>query len=375
MWKQLILVLLCLMICAPAVGQELQWKYEERCAPQVLADAWEYDGTILMTGYAGLHGVNAAWETPRVVVPIGRHPTGRLSPDGNWFASLQGHVIYSQSYNHEHVIEAIQVFSTAEDTLVYTIPWQNSWLQMWGYREFFWFDNEHILYEYSENISHELDEFVTIDPISGTSTPFEAQVDILDGGSGFQREYVQFPSPDFTRTVFKTYVPDETYRQWALYDIQSGETIAPIQTQDDASFAWQPDSAAFVGHITTEDGRSSLLLFDRDGNITDTILEFDSDYVGVPQNMRWSPDGRYLGFARSTLLVIDTQRNLVLDTCFATARGIVWSQDGDQIAFLEPGDGLQDVYVLDLDTWSFRIVARHIIETSYWHMILGWRSD
>ena len=45
------------------------WPIVERCVtPTVRPDGWTFDGTILLEGYAGIHGVNDAWPTPRVLI-------------------------------------------------------------------------------------------------------------------------------------------------------------------------------------------------------------------------------------------------------------------------------------------------------------------
>ncbi len=77
------------------------WPVEERCvgAPTKPPKGWSYDGTILMTGYAGIHGVNAKWDTPRVLAKLSDKDVwgGALSPDGKWYASPYGERFTTES--------------------------------------------------------------------------------------------------------------------------------------------------------------------------------------------------------------------------------------------------------------------------------------
>lgn len=251
-------VIFLMSFLIPSIVQENRWSFIEQCASYATMDAWSYEGTILATGYGGLHGIRADWETPRIVAHIRHHPNGRLSPDNRWYAGLEKQVFYSESFNHLHVTEAIQVYSTLDDNIVYSVPWQNSWLQMWGYREIFWLDNEHILYEYSEDFVHDLEELVSLNPFNETTSSWNASVDILDGGSGFRREYIQFPAPDFSRTIYYQYnaMQDRHYR--ALYNVQTSELLTEFQSPSGAMVSWLPDSSAFAIEITVDNAETAL---------------------------------------------------------------------------------------------------------------------
>ena len=368
-----LLVVLFLILNPQTKAQETEWKFQEQCAAYATSNL-EFHGTILATGYGGLHGINANWETPRIVARINRYSDGRLSPDQRWYAEVLENVIYAESFNDEHVIENIRVSSTLGDSTVYVIPWQNSWLQMWGYREFFWINNDHILYEFSDNFVHDLEELVSVNPFENTVVQWNASIDILDGGSGFQHQYIQFPSPDFTKTV---YFPSLYQDHFALYDVSSGELVSKLPSMADAVVAWQPDSSAFALEITTNDNQTELVIYDSEGNFIESLFELGSYRIHTPENIRWSYNSQYLAFrpASRTLLIADTKSQSVLDTCLTTGTGFSWSPDGTQIAFLEPGSGIQGVTVFDLPTWTYRIVARHIVQTDFWDKVIGWRED
>jgi len=359
----------------PTFAEDDIWTLQEQCVPRAPIGSWSYDGTILATGYSGLHGINADWETPRVMVRTSRYSNGLLSPNQRWYAEFQGYVYYAESFNDLHVIEAITVNSTLGDNNVYSIPWENSWLNMWGYREIFWLNDEQILYEYSDDFVHDLDELRVINILEGTTAKWDSAIDILDGGSGFQREYVQFPSPDFTQTINNSHHPDENRRYWAIYDIDEVKPLAEIETRSEAIFEWLPNSSGFVGEITDADENTSLTYFDKNSNKLATIMTLDRDQVRYPRNLRFASNGRYLAIKiwRGNLLIADMDTHQVIDTCLSTADSITWSPDNSQIAFLEPNSGTQNVYVFDLDSWSYRAVARHIVQST-WDKIIGWRE-
>lgn len=375
--RYLLLILMTLITSVPAAAQNTIFDMKEQCASRASVDAWSYDGTILATGYGGLHGITANWETPRVLARTSRYSNGRLSPNQELYAVFQETIFFSESFNNEHTIEAIKVFSTLNDNVVYSIPWENSWLNMWGYREMFWLNDEQILYEYSDDFVHELDEIRVVNPIEGTTEKWDTAIDILDGGSGFGREYIQFPSPNFNRTIYRSFHPTESRRFWALFDPNKPEPMTELLTYGDSIFAWLPDSSGFVGQITDEDEYKSLKYFDSNGNEIATVLDLEQERIYLPNNLKFSSDGKYLAVKiwGGNLLIVDMKNQELIDTCLSTADNIAWSPDNSQIVFLEPRSGTQNVYVLDITSWSYRAVAKHIVQSTRWDKIIGWREN
>ena len=184
--------------------------FRKRCVPRAPIGSWSYDGTILATGYSGLHGINANWETPRVVARTSRYSDGRLSPNQQWYSAFQKYVVYAESYNHLHVIEAIKIFSTLGDDICSHNPMGKFLATNVGL---------------SRNL---LDEIMNKSCMNILMTLFmiwtklglsilwkqlqkngKQRLTYSNGGSGFQREYVQFPSPDFSRTINYGYHADD----------------------------------------------------------------------------------------------------------------------------------------------------------------------
>lgn len=62
--------LLILIIMIHAQEPDSGWEIIERCVgePTIPPDDWTFEGTILATGWAGIHGINADWDTPVVQV-------------------------------------------------------------------------------------------------------------------------------------------------------------------------------------------------------------------------------------------------------------------------------------------------------------------
>ena len=371
-----LVIALILLLTLPAVAQENEWTLREDCAVYTASDI-PYDGTILATGYGGLHGINSDWETPHVVANSARYSGGSLSPNQHWYAVFEKEIFYSESFNHEHFVEAIHVYSTFDDTIVYSIPWQNSWLQMWGYREIFWLDNATLLYEYSEEHVHDLDELVVINPFEDIITAWNANVDILDGGSGFQRQYIQFPSPNFSKTIYYRYDAERNLRYWALYDIISGEVLVELNVPSNAVFEWSPDSSRFVGEVFTSEEQRVLIHFDAEGNQLEIIHYLDEEQIRYPYNIHFSNDGQYIAFKAqdSRLFIANMQTQEVINTCLVVANGFSWSPDDSQIAVLEPQWGTKNVYIFDLEDWAYHAVALHIVENASRDRIIGWRND
>ena len=84
------------------------WEIEEHCIeePRHPPDDWTYDGTLLMSGYAGIHAMQSNWETPHVEAFYrsdvqGNRPIirGQISPDGNWYAVPIGDTWVEPSFN------------------------------------------------------------------------------------------------------------------------------------------------------------------------------------------------------------------------------------------------------------------------------------
>jgi hypothetical protein len=366
-------------------GTSTGWPIVERCVtPTVRPDDWTFEGTILLEGYAGIHGVNDALSTPRVLVFLPEHgvPGGAgLSPDGKWYALLGGKTFYADSYYFFNVQE-IQVFSTVNNEEIYRVPWRNSYAENWGMRRMYWLDNQHLIYESSENATYSPGGgILIINPFDGSTSKWTGKmsdvlyVNLLRSYVGcfyWSAYWTQTPSPDFTRILITA--------SHALYDIWSGEVIVEINSATGPYVSWAPDSSVFAVEIHIEPGENQetrqLVLFDRDGHLFDVVLT-DQRVVNVPS--AWSHDGRYLTVIIAhqenlTLHIVDLHAHQIINTCLQTGEGAAFSPDNTQLAILEPGEGTKYLMVLDLESWALHPVANHIVDFRHGDVI-GWRED
>jgi hypothetical protein len=348
------------------------WTIEQRCVaePTTPPDDWSFDGTILMTGYAGIHAVSSDFDTPYVVVffesrtvpVLGENHYlagygGVLSPDGMWFAVVDG-------YTTECVIgcwgvhaEAIHVYSTTQLRESYSMDWSNSYgVGATGFpHPLFWYDDSQLLYE-SDDLQREMGNRGgnwLINPFTNELTEWNNPIE--PHGAYYS------PSPDWTHEIFAS-------DSWATEVwLSDGDTTIqlPISTQVE----WKPDSSQFVTYTLDENRRlHQLVLFNRNGELAETI--FDVSEGAFSRVSGWSSDGRYLTFLATTLHTADTVERRVVDTCLTVNDSQAWSVDNNQLALLAPYESNRfAVQILDLDTWQRHTVAYHGGE------IIGWRAD
>lgn len=362
------LVVLIIMLCFPlnsVMAQEDGWPIEERCAAQseTSPTQWKYDGTILMSGWAGLHGISSKHDTP-YIVRFGLFD-GRVnpifSPNGLWVAQERVYITCHQCMRLEYVPYEIIVTSLTEPLIKYTIPIEEKWKDvLYDFRDipFLWYDNEHVIF------------FNTvINPFLGTIT----HPDYLTLPSGWF-------SPDKTRNVSK---PARYSLGGTLLTSLNGEHLFK-RYRDFSEFSnvfWLPDSSHFIAK--TGAARSSanqiywdsqLFLFDRDGNLIDLIFETTAKNQ-FAQPSSWHSltiNGRYFLFHgyrinRQTpvLYVADLIEKRIYDTCFEypIESGFV-SPKVHQFAFVEVDDN--SVKIFDLDTWAIYPVGYHQGNILFW---------
>jgi len=340
-----------------------------------------------MTGYAGIHAVQADWETPRVVASVNTRDiisdgSAGLSPNKLWYAVPEGYLVYSDTLNHLYVIDGIAVYSTVNRGEVYRLSWQNSYLERWGVRAMYWLDNEHLIYETSEHATDKPGDLYIINPFDGTTARWEGEIDLAYLGSDSRWAYGldhipsdQYPSPDLTRTVYKP-----AYNSpWGIYDVMNGELIRVLLDIEATFFtSWMPDSSHFITEVQNQSDEDSttrdLILFDRDGFPEAIIFTVDEAQRLATRNAAWSLDSNRFAFTANRRLYIAYMDNQqVVDSCINIEYGLAWSPDATQLAFFQPGREQTQVMVLDLEIWSLYPVTVHIAE--WYDYVLGWRAN
>jgi hypothetical protein len=121
--------------------------------------------------------------------------------------------------------------------------------------------------------------------------------------------------------------------------------VPPIQ--------WAADSSRFVAQLGGGSG-SGIGLFDRDGNLLDTVPSGDATRFSL------SRDGDQLAYEThgGTIRIADLQARTIVDTCitpqYEQEGGLAFSPDGQQLAYTMPQLGW--VYILDTEAWqAYRI--------------------
>lgn len=367
-----------------------KWSVEERCIskPIVPPQDWSYDGTILMTGYAGIHGVNADWETPHVLTFLNDSDLwgGALSLDGQWYASPRGDFTITETYNGITGVDELRVFSVDRDRdYFYSLAVDRAEYVFFGYThaQVYWRDNETFLYANTE-----------FSPFRGESTDWPTSEYNFDG-QPHQRFYF---SPDWTRWIFNG-LDEQNHSVWKISDLTQNKILEKLDIT--VPIAWNPDASAFVATIT--DGQEipsySFALFDRQGNPLETIFAVPVGQQLGLFTLGWSPNGRYLAFItfensfpwnhyspQNTLYIADVQNSVIYNTCVAIGEGLAWSPNSniDQLTFLVSGEGTKEVLILDMNSYSLYSIARHLVSynrrvyqgrQSAYDGIVGWREN
>lgn len=367
---------------SPTNAQDTGWPIEERCLgkPVQPAPDWTYDGTILMTGNSGIHGVNAAWETPHVLTFLDDSDLwgGALSPDGMLYASPRGDFTITESNNGITEIDELRLYSVDGQRNYTSLPVDRNLYVFFQYThaQAYWRDNESFIYAYTQ-----------FNTVTGEIVDWPTPEFTMDG---YPSKRFHF-SPDWTRWIFPGY--DAPY-DWKVADLTENQVIITLNIT--TPIAWKPDSTGFVATITDDADipAFSFVLFDRDGNKIETIFNApDGQEFGL-STLGWSEDSRYFAFSAfdhgvnqnryNTLYIADSQNKVIYNTCTAIGDGLAWSPITNEIAFIAPGEGLKAVSILDMSNYSLQRVAWHSVaynrrvyqgsEAAYYG-IIGWREN
>jgi hypothetical protein len=344
------------------------WTLEQRCVGAATTpEGWTFEGTILMTGHYGLHGVSADSGTPYVIAFTGREASfepAALSPDGSWYARIESKITPYPMINAAIVfVRGIQVYSTIDDRF-FRIPLNEQYdVGSRGlFPDLYWHDNSTLVF-------------------SGTAiNPFEGSITSWDGKIRSSLK-PQFFSPDRTLSILAAEVSWEM--QWGLMD---GEQFIqlPLYGFYNGIVVWKPDSSLFAAYTTKDDSPNpynpepdKLVIFNRSGEVTDTLVNLGEGVKPSFTNWDWSEDGRYMAFSivetdtHHRLFIADMSSHRIYDTCVTSSLGgVIFAPDHTHLAYYSPGRGHLGLRVLDLEQWQQYTVAYHSNGR-----LLGWRGD
>lgn len=340
------------------------WPIVERCIgePTNPPADWSFEGTILATGWAGIHGINAEWDTPHILIfQDDWYLWGAgLSPDREWYAVIQYDLIdgFPRDYVRTY---GIKVYSTGDRELSYFYPIEAS---EDGY--VFWLDNEHLIYRVYDNAYR-------INAFTGDTIDYEGMVN--------ERMLI---SDDAQFAVFSSYNTIE----WYFVDLSNNEIVFvewngyPTRILPDSEFIIVHRRQEIEGDSYSETG--SVVLLNQDGKLVNTIYVGDTPAIGLYASLLYlthglSNDGRYYAFvpieetgARTGILhLADLQEQIVIRTCLLTTNvGLAWSPTENKLIVGSSEYGQQAFQILDLDLWQ-------AYYTDQYHdgSIIGWRAD
>ncbi len=399
----IIALLTLLSIGSPIYAQEATatpdtgWPIEERCvgAPTKPPKGWSYDGTILMTGYAGIHGVNAKWDTPRVLIFLDDNELwgGSLSPDGKWYASPYGTRETTETYNTITETHEIHVYNLTQESNPLVIKPAEAITFQQTHGSIYWKDNRQFIFGTNDGTN-------LIDFSTGKKASWNYLDNIFDGS-----DHVKFDfSPDWSRVIYYNY--DQERRSFAVIrdliyqtDFEKLNLRKPV--------VWKHDSSGFIADISQNlfygkgDLEEGLALYNKNGDVITSIFKAPDGQQFGRLNAAWSSDNRYFAFIafdyyadngnwyvsdyarKNTLYIADMQNQKIINTCLPSGVGLAWHPNKNQLVFLTPGDGLRDVMIYDLDTYKLYAVAKHMVgyndrdffRSATEDEILMWRAD
>ncbi|HEX2622022.1 MAG TPA: hypothetical protein VHL11_17820, partial [Phototrophicaceae bacterium] len=240
-----------------------------RCVGEPVAppDGWAFDGTIIATGWAGIHGIRSEWATPHVLafrdgwITEGGH--GSLSPDGHWYAIPQAtsRAIWGDLLHAYADVSYLLIYDLTGKEHVRKIEWKDSYELNFGTgtsRDLtsqtpVWFNQDTLIYQRGETYYFiylpDLKKEIWAEPAQWQQ-PSVSPVWV----------FISRPSPDWSRIVaFGRLFNTETGK------FNGNGYDSPISF-DLPEVAWYPDSTKFIlsGFLSTG-------IYDPDGQLTDTI--------------------------------------------------------------------------------------------------------
>jgi hypothetical protein len=362
--KLICALVFAVIFTARTVAQEVatpSWAIVERCLPNpvVPSEDWTFDGEIQMGGWAGIHAVSAAFDTPYVL----HWGYGLLSPNGQWVLNQDVETYVEQltgpgpmgRHHWEYDDIRAENIVTGETR---TFPWEAHIIMtsrplLIPPAGPLWLDNTHFVSFYGHYGN-------------------EAKVGNLETGeivdwTGVPLDDIEYSiSPDQTRAITDGH----------LYNLSDNSLIreAPVATKHDLfESLWTKDSSMFVDLLTVEgEDTAQLSIFDRDGHLLAAPLTIQDGRFTFGT---WSPTNEYFLFGVSYYNVqagqtyktymLNMREQVIYNLCLDPRNRGAWSPDGTQFATIL-GRGQQPVIVVEMSEWQPYIVAYHTGAVVLW---------
>lgn len=388
--RYLPLILLLGLLIFPTSAQDTDqtaegWPVVERCIGEAVTppDDWSFDGTIITTGWAGIHGINAAWDTPYILAfrnqwlpGFGR---GTVSPDGRWFVVPQGYSEHVDFLVNREYVTRLSVYDLTDRRNILRLTWADNYDLIRGsgtsiyytLRTPVWFDEDTFIYQRGETFYRiHVPDLV----IEEWDEPQDWQ------GISPVWVFILNPSPDWSRIITRV-----DYANVSLFDTEIQDFIGvvyrPLANIDPGFAAWRSDSTEFLFS-----GTLSTQIHDADGDVLATVSSaiLRNEYtIEVHNNTfirmnAYSPDGTHFWLILRTnddtyhLALANRAERIIIDTCvdsvldFLTAQ---FSPDSRYLAYFPPRGSTQ-LQILDIENWQ-------LYNTGIYHegQILNWRAD
>jgi hypothetical protein len=357
------------------------WPVEVNCIPDPVLppDEWSYPGTILMSGYAGIHGIQLDWETPHIVAFFRKdadrdYPLygGQLSPDGNWYAAPIGEHWAEISFNNYWDVRKVRLYSMSgvSEEITFDLADYRDLYQYfptaWSYLPIEWGNSERLI----------------IGELS--IKPFMGAVEKLPFDLSAITYTERFVSPDLTRSFGSIRFGHDS-PMGGLVSLDVG-LLEDSELANVVGLSWRRDSAGFMAAVKSD---SQLVMYDRDGNRLESVFslgeEVDIFHRGASgrNDLNWSPDDKQFAFTYRPqypesrhLYIVNLDRKTVTDTCLQPMTQPVWSPDGKMLAYLANARENLKIIVVDLETWNSYDIGRQSGRYGWTNSpeMVGWRE-
>lgn len=352
------------------------WEIVERCIgePTTPPIDWSYDGTIIMSGYAGLHGMNANWETPHILVfdRLYNSSYNTLSPDGTYLV-LQEREVYGPAVNGFGTAAFVDVTQlVVHDTTnssVATFDWEEIYELGGGraiaFRQLRWLNNEEIIFEQGALDSRK--QVVILNVITGEIRPYEYPIYPL------WREPFFYASPNWATAIQS----DRSYEFWNVVDVESGEEIYREDEVVVRRASWSANSEQVVFYksfiANRFDASGELVLANSDFTEQELMLNI-SEHDNYITSLAWSQDGQYFSYFQDTLHIAHIEEKIIYDTCISDIHRdeVIWSPTAPILAYQTSGSGYRPMVIINFFENISYIVGVHYISSGN---MLGWRAD